>query len=520
MRRHGEWRRSIVELVLGVRRLARASFIAAPTTVSALLLVAAAIGCSEPRDAIEDAASTESANVLLISIDSLRADHLASYGYHRVTAPHLDRLAREGVLFERMVSDSSWTLPTHLTMLTGLSSWVHGAMFDTRRLDPEIDTLAEILGARGYRSEGFASGPYLHPIFGFADGFDTYELLGRTLYDETGFSLAQLASDSKLFDRMELSEREARRARTSDVLARKVEEALARAGGQPFFIFVHMFDVHYDFDPPEAYWRHFNPDYSGEMTATEFMTDPRVHPDMSPEERAQLMALYDGEILFTDEYIGRMLDALDLYGVADQTLVVVVGDHGEEFFDHGEKGHRHTLYDEQLLVPFIMRLPSSLPAGRRVAMQVRMVDVAPTILDLVGGPPLEGSGGESLLPFVSGERAEVDLPAMSYLYAGSMLLRTLRRSNQKIQVKMPLDMIDRGYRGQVELYDLAADPAEQIAHSEGAQVDAAHAAFVAAFAQEQALRGRSRSGDGGAISLPPAMRRALEQLGYAEGDAR
>jgi arylsulfatase A-like enzyme len=256
------------------------------------------------------------------------------------------------------------------------------------------------------------------------------------------------------------------------------------------------------------------------MTATEFMTDPRVHPDMPPEERAQLMALYDGEILFTDEYIGRMLDALDLYGVADETLVVVVGDHGEEFFDHREKGHRHTLYDEQLLVPFIMRLPGSLPAGRRVAMQVRMVDLAPTILDLIGGPALDRSGGESLLPFVTGERAEVDLPAMSYLYAGSLLLRTLRRSDQKIQVKMPLEMIDRDYRGQVELYDLAKDPAEQIARSEGVQVDAAHAAFEAAFAEEQALRARLSPGAADVISLPPAMRRALEQLGYAEADAR
>ena len=158
----------------------------------------------------------------MISIDSLRSDHLGAYGYGRDTSPHLDRLAREGVLFERMIADSSWTLPTHLTMLTGLSSWAHGAMFDTRRLDPEVDTLAEILGARGYRSEGFVSGPYLHPIFGFADGFDSYELLAKTIYDEEGFSLEQLEKQPRLRRKMELSDREAHRARTSEALARKL----------------------------------------------------------------------------------------------------------------------------------------------------------------------------------------------------------------------------------------------------------------------------------------------------------
>jgi len=487
--------------------------------LAACLIVAT--GCSEPVD--EPASEGESAppvNLLMISIDSLRADHLASYGYHRETAPNLARLAREGVVFERMVADSSWTLPSHLTMFTGLSSWVHGAMVDSRRLDERVETLAEILDARGYHTEGFASGPYLHPIFGFADGFDAYELLGRTLYDESGFSLDQLRTNPELRDEIERREREARRARTSDQLARRVEEALARAAGNPFFIFVHMFDVHYDYDPPETYWRRFNPEYQGPLRSARFMTDPEIHAGMAPAELEQVLALYDGEILFTDEHVGRMLDALDLYAVADRTLVVVVGDHGEEFFDHGDKGHRHTLYDEQLLVPFIMRLPGVLPAGRRMEMQVRMVDIAPSLLDLVGVGGLEGRGGISLRPYLLGESQEVDLPALSYLVVDDMLLRTYRTSSEKLRVQMPFELVGSDYRGRVERFDLERDPAEEHALDEGPELETAHAAFREAFAREERLREHVGSPESTAISLSPAMRRALEQLGYAEDGAR
>jgi arylsulfatase A-like enzyme len=193
-----------------------------------------------------------------------------------------------------------------------------------------------------------------------------------------------------------------------------------------------------------------------------------------------------------------------------------VGDHGEEFFEHRQKGHRNTLYDEQLLVPLIMRLPETLPAGRRVAMQIRMADIPDTILALVGVTGFERSGGKDLSPYILGERAEVDLPALSYLFNGSVLLRTLRDSGLKIQVTMPPDRVGRAYRGRVELFDLVADPKEQRSLGEGAQLEIARAAFDAAFAEEQALRAQVNAKPGVAITIPAAMRRALEALGYSE----
>ena len=456
-------------------------------------------------------------NLLLVSIDSLRADHLASYGYHRVTSPHLDRLAEEGVLFETMVADSSWTLPTHLTMMTGLSSWAHGVIADTQRLGDGVETLAERLRARGYRTEGFASGPYLHPVFGFGRGFDHYEVVSETVYDQPGVTLEGIASQPAMRGELDRAERTIRGEVTSDVLAQRVEEAIARSAQQPFFIFVHMFDVHYDYAAPEAYWRRFNPDYQGELRGENFKDDPRIRASMPPEELAQLMALYDGEIAWTDHHLGKMLEALDLYGVADRTLVVVTADHGEEFFDHGEKGHRHTLYDEQLLVPFVLRLPGVLPSGRRVGMQSRMVDIAPTLLDLLGMDPDLGAGGRSLAPYARAERPEEDLPALSFLYVNKLLVKTLRTPTTKLEISMPLDMVNTEYTGRLRSFDLVDDPGEQ---RPGLEEDA-HAALQRRFAElfegEESSRRRTASGADARLEVPESLRSALEALGYTDG---
>ena len=475
-----------------------------------------ACGCPAELRQPEEQAASASVNVLLISIDSLRADHVSAYGYPRKTTPNLDRLADEGVLFERMIAESSWTLPSHLTVLTGLSSWAHGAIADNRRLDERVDTLAELLRARGYRSEGFASGPYLHPIFGFGDGFDRYELLGRSLYDEEGMTLERVTASETLLYQLELRDRDARRARTSGQLAARVEEAVARMAGEPFFIFVHMFDVHYDYDPPEAYWRRFNPDYDGALDPSDFLTNSAIHKDMARKDFEQVMALYDGEILWTDEHVGRMLETLTRYGVEENTLVAIIGDHGDEFFEHGGKGHRKTLYDEQLFVPFILRLPDRLPASRRLAMQTRMVDVMPTILALTGTPQPAGLVGESLTPYILEERPERDLDALSLLLRDNLLVRTLRRSEGKLQITLPFDMIDREYQGRVEYFDLRSDPGENQPLYAGSQLEAAETRLEEIFAREENLRRRFSRGGGVTISIPAPMRRALEKLGYVE----
>jgi len=483
-----------------------------------LACIIAILACGNEEQPPASDQTTTAPNLLLISIDSLRADHLGSYGYRRETSPNLDRLAREGVLFERMVADSSWTLPTHLTMLTGLSSIAHGVVVDSQRLPAGVLTLAGLLRDRGYRTEGFASGPYLHPIFGFGQGFDHYELLAQTPFEEKGITPEKLADSPHLRTSLEIYERGARTTRTSEDLAKRVEEAVARSTGRPFFIFVHMFDVHYDYDPPERYWRRFDPDYAGDLSPEGFIDNPRIRKGMSERDLEHIIARYDGEILYTDEHIGRMLEVLDLYGVADRTIVAVTGDHGEEFFEHGDKGHRKTLYDEQLMVPFILWGPGRLPAGHRVAMQTRMVDIAPTLLDLQGSTPSHDISGESLLPYVLGKRSERNLPALSILTIDHLIVRALREPGGKLLITQPIKSLATGSKGRVEYFDLATDPHELSPIMEGDVDDSTLSLLHEIFVQEESLRAGISAGGNNDVSLPDSLRDALESLGYVESN--
>ena len=184
-------------------------------------------------------------NVILISIDSLRADHLRSYGYRRKTSPTLDRLAGEGARFETAIAESSWTLPTHVSMLTGLAANVHGVQHDSMQLDPLRSTLAELLGEQGYRTGGIYSGPYLHPIFGFSQGFEEYEgVIGETAFDEENFEL----DFSKLETRAKVvrAHRKSHRSITSPSVTDKAIDFLSKSPDRRFFLFLHYFDVHYD----------------------------------------------------------------------------------------------------------------------------------------------------------------------------------------------------------------------------------------------------------------------------------
>lgn len=453
-------------------------------------------------------------NLLFISIDTLRADHVRAYGYERSTSPNLDRLAREGALFETMVAESSWTLPSHTTLFTGRSSRVHGVVHDGAKLGPQHPTLAERLRRAGYRTEGIASAPYLHPIFGFDRGFERYRVLGETVYDLEGFSRRRQATDPTWRRRSQEHDLASHRTVTSPDLVSHVGEALERLQDEPFFLFVHFFDAHFDYTPPEDYWRRFDPDYDGDFDPVGFATNPKVYPGMPREELEHVVARYDGEILWTDEHVGRVLDALDERGLSDRTLVVVVSDHGEEFFEHGRVGHRRTLFDEQLLVPFLMRLPGRIPAGRRLAMQTRMIDVLPTVLDLLELPPEPEDMGRSLLPYLLGHEPEEDLPALSYLRLPTRYsLVSLRRPEWKLVVR-------KGERAGVpdraRFYDLTADPDEREFRVEPEALAEALRELEALSAEEAAVLERTGGSGSLAVELPDSMRRALEALGYVQ----
>ena len=437
------------------------------------------MGCSRGGDA---GSGGRNLNVLLISLDSTRRDLLSAYGRRpqlaprEVTSPNLDRLAAEGVLFEQASATSSWTLPSHVSLLTGVPEVVHGVDHDSRTPDPSFSTLAERLAAAGYRTAGFFSGPYLEPAFGFGRGFERYvpcygtelsnasEALVAALHgaDEDGVrddSVASRASRAARA-RAELAlESLAQRDRSSDRVTDQAlaELELAAADERPFFLFAHYFDPHYDYAPPEVEEQRFDPAYHGGLSPANFYANPAIAAGprdflgtrervLSERDLQHFVALYEGELSWTDAQVGRILARLDELGLRERTLVILVADHGEEFFEHGGIGHRRTLYEELVAVPMILRLPGKLPAGVRVSEAVSTLDVVPTVLELVGlarSPELYSRG---LLPLLSGAAPEARPGPIGRLLFFGVWPHTLSDENGAREVPVRVATLVESYR--------------------------------------------------------------------------
>jgi len=439
--------------------------------------------------------------VLLISIDTLRADHLHCYGYVRQTSPNLDELAAEGVLFENHISSTSWTLPAHATLFTGLADTVHGCTDTDRRLPESVTTLAERFAAAGYQTAGFFSGPYLHPAFGLAQGFACYEDC-TSCAAVTSAPVESWAMDPDLMRRSQADV-------TSPRVYQAVKHWLDQRDGRPFFLFVHLFDPHYDFIPPAPYDRKFDPDYSGPITGKGFFFDPAINAGMPRRDLEHLLALYDGEIAWTDEHVARIIADLRQAALLDQTVVAVTSDHGTEFFEHNDKGHRKTLFEEVIRVPLIVRYPRVLPAGRRIAAQTRAIDVAPTLLALAGlpAPPAELMG-HPLVELALGGRPDFDNTAVSELFAVGKRMRTMRRPDQ--WKFYDIEHAQRRY-----FLNLAEDPREtqpKMAFDQGIGRELAvqYAELLKVLAQwRQRIAAQASP-----TELPEEVRRKLESLGY------
>jgi len=478
-----------------------------PFRLLATVLLTLAAACSR-TDEMPGAALPRPRNVLLISIDSLRADHLRCYGYERDTSPSLDSLAERGVLFETCVAESSWTLPTHASLLTGVSSGAHGLDHDGVALPAALPTLPELLAAAGWRTRGLWSGPYLHPVFGFGRGYapgDYEGLLPSTRYDSDEYERTGKTSLNPHSD----DNRLAHRAATAEAVIDKAIQFVDEVADERFFLFVHLFDVHYDFVPPEVLWRRFDPEYTGSIDGRDFIIDDAIRADMDPVDLAHLIALYDGEIAHTDAQIGRLLEHLELAGRREDTLIVVTSDHGDEFFEHGDKGHRLTLYEEVIDVPLIMAGAGVADPGRRVSGVTEHTDVTPTILQLLGLPPSEFVTGSSLAPALAGGELPGDRVGVARLRRSAQRMITSVRGTDW---KVVIDRIEKTGVERVACYDLSDDPGEQRPTTDAELLRAARQAIEQRDGREAFLR--ARLGDGAAAAVPSEIDEDLRALGY------
>lgn len=401
-------------------------------------------------------------NVILISIDTLRADHLGLYGYEHETAPHLAAWARRhAVVFENAIAPSPWTLPSHVSMLTGRDAIAHGIYFD-RPLPTSFETLAESLRGRGYRTLAITGGGYLNPRFGLAQGFDTYRY----------WAAAEGEIESG-----------------SEHLHRWLDELSQDDGaGEPFFLFFHTYEVHSPFRvrPPHFERLGGRPEVDpaslidldhlpmggnpllqlrkGLLRVAADGTQQGVELD-EVEESADLDELrrrYDSGIAHVDALLAPLWERLAVGGLGENTLVILTSDHGEALGERGLAGHAY-LWDFNLHIPLVVALPGGRSGGLRVAQQVRTLDIVPTVLDLLGIPSPAAVDGTSLLPLIdAGGEPVDDFPAEAWSYAASSNYGvSLRRSNRRGSLKYIYnDTAFDPALGRAELYDLVADPGE------------------------------------------------------------
>ena len=322
------------------------------------------------------AAPAGAPDVVLIVVDTLRADHLSCYGYTAIHTPHIDRLAGDGIRYANTFSQASWTRPSIATILSGLYPSSHGAIHKADILPDRVDTLAENLQRFGYRTVGFADNANISQAFNFQQGFDEYHYLAPSFFFLADESAAQLAlySGLRLIRERFLSHwvDVHHYYQPAEVVTAEVTSWLAGgAERRPFFLFIHYMDAH---DP---YMVH---PFNGEGYAR--VANP--NPPQAVAERYR--QLYDGGIVYLDEHLGALFDTLRTRNLYDRSLVILTADHGEEFQEHGGWWHGTTLYDEQIHVPLLVKPPGTSVAGRVIEELATSLDIAPTVLAAAQAP--------------------------------------------------------------------------------------------------------------------------------------
>jgi len=409
-------------------------------------------------------------NVLLVSIDTLRADHLGHYGYPRPTSPRLDAFAAGAVVFENAQASSSWTLPGLASVFTSTYSSTHNCWSFGSRLDDSFTTLAEILTLAGYDSACVVSHLFCTVRHGLQQGFVHFD----DTFAHPEIDPVEAVTSEEISDRgIRFLEQKAAAASSSD--------------GRPWLLWLHYFDPHNDYVEHEGISERFVT--PGERSADQIAVDR-----------------YDGEIAFTDLHIGRVLRTLEETGQDRDTIVVVFSDHGEEFGDHGGYLHGHTLYAELVRVPLLIRAPGIAP--RRCAQLVRTVDVLPTVLDLIGLRPPAGIEGRSVRTAMEGRELR-ELPALVEVRTEVATLSAVVEGRYKL-----VRSLQEG--AAPLLFDLEADPGET---RDVADADPERVEEMSARLQGLVRAARERSADydlAEDLDLPESVLDQLRGLGYVD----
>ena len=439
-------------------------------------------------------------NVLLFSIDTLRADHVGAYGHEGGTTPHLDELARTGLFVRDFTAQSPYTLPSHVTMFSGQFPSVHGVLGPGNAISSErTPMLAEILSRRGYATRAFTAGGFVNPGFGFDRGFEAYSNLDPLRYDGSPHAKGLMER------RPERYSEELFRRYGPHAIARWIEEH----ADESFFLFVHSYTVH-DFDPPPEY---LPPSEDGPRVDPQ----PYMHHEyvaehgITPEVREDILEYYDAALRYVDDEVGRLLELLERLDIAGRTVVAVTSDHGKELGDRGLIIHGTTLYEELTRVPFLVKVPGMAP--RTVDEPGMLIDVAPTLLGALGIEADPRMMGRNLLSPGTGTSrfvwSEIDQLAHKYALRDPSGWKIIHGPGEA-DLHFPNER-------EWELYDLRGDPGERVDRS-GVEEERARELREKLLRNLEALRREGeRLGSRASGDVDDETTEMLRQLGYLGG---
>lgn len=441
---------------------------------------------------------SDTKNVLLISLDTLRPDHLGCYGYYRNTSPNIDALSRDSAVFLNTFASSPWTLPSHVSMMTSLNCVNHRVYHTDQRVDPAIPTLADILRNQGHITGAATGGGFVSGLYGFSKGFDAYHVRGHVV-----------ARDA------------------ANTAARFAVEWIERHKDRDFFLFLHTYQIHNPYDSPAPYNTLFLDKTASftriDMSPLRFNHENRFKP-IPEATRQNIISLYDGEIRYTDEMLIRpVIQKLKALGLYDNTMIIVTSDHGEEFFEHGSWLHTHSLYNETIKVPLVIKFFDSAHAGRRIHRYARLIDIMPTVLDALG-LKVRGRGmdGKSLLPILEGKtRGTPERVFLSELAANVMgkhipEKKAVNLNHRKLILNAPFREEDLAYfwtppppTERTEVFDLEKDPQELM--NRAAQDPKITEALLERLNEENRQR---RDFASSKTKMSEELRKELRALGY------
>ena len=438
-------------------------------------------------------------NVILISLDTLRADHVGCYGYTFPTTPRIDAFAKGAANFDTAYATAPWTLPSHGSIFTGMYPLIHKADTINSPMASFPPTLAEVLAENGYKTAAVVAAPFLTKRYKLDRGFHYYD---QTMADQRDNKTAKLAGKT----------------------TRKGLKYIDKMKGSPFFLMLHYWDIHHPYNPKEEYLNIFDPDYQGTVDGFNIKDRLDFVPGMPPRDLRHMIALYDGEIRYTDDGVGAFLDGLAQRGLDKNTLVIITSDHGEEFLDHGGRAHLAQCWDETIKVPLIIKAPWAKVYKEKLDAPVSLVDLFPTIIELLGlEHNSEWIDGLSLAGYMTKGTGLPDRNIFAETKLGRVTeFRKGRKSSWAVMITSDLRKshvykhMKFGFR---KFFDLRTDPSEQ---NDLFSIDKEAKLFSEKLDQSRKemirrrLKMRRAAGEVEKIELDSNFKDKLKSLGYIE----